>query len=273
MTATDARTTHGSRSAESGLEQNGHTYTEQRIRGTDFFSCLWTSTSSAAESTPTTIASEEPVATHRIIPDLCADFIVDSTGKAWLVGPATVADLVTTAPGVTRWGVRINPPALRSILGTDAEIVQDTKIDFGDVLSSRQARILADALRSTRVDATLLENLWPSICPDDTAQIGYAALTASPEIRVREVASDLGVSERHFRRTIAASTGLSPKTIQRVQRMQNVLMLARGTNTSAHMSLANLAVHAGYADQAHLSRDVQALTGVTPTQLLREHRR
>ncbi|PBC41611.1 AraC family transcriptional regulator [Rhodococcus sp. ACPA4] len=263
MTATDARTTHGSRSAESGLEQNGHTYTEQRITGTDLFSCLWTSTSSA----------EEPVATHRIIPDLCADFIVDSTGKAWLVGPATVADLVTTAPGVTRWGVRINPPALRSILGTDAEIVQDTKIDFGDVLSSRQARILADALRSTRVDATLLENLWPSICPDDTAQIGYAALTASPEIRVREVASDLGVSERHFRRTIAASTGLSPKTIQRVQRMQNVLMLARGTNTSAHMSLADLAVHAGYADQAHLSRDVQALTGVTPTQLLREHRR
>ncbi|MGG7102817.1 helix-turn-helix domain-containing protein [Rhodococcus sp. 24CO] len=272
MTATDARTTHGSRSAGSGLEQNGHTYAEQRLTGTDLFSCLWTSTSSAAESMPTT-ASEETVAVHRIIPDLCADFIVDSAGKAWLVGPATIADLVTTAPGVTRWGVRINPPALRSILGTDAEIVQDSKIDFGDVLSSRQARILADALQSTRVDATLLENLWPSTYPDDTARIGYSALTASPDARVRDVAAEFGVSERHFRRTIAASTGLSPKTIQRVQRMQNVLTLARCTNTSARTSLASLAVHAGYADQAHLSRDVQALTGVTPSQLLREHGR
>ena len=258
MTATDARTTHGSRSADTGLEQNGHMYAEKRIDGTDLFGCLWTSTSSA----------ENTDAVHRIIPDLCADFIADSTGKAWLVGPATAADLVTTTPGVTRWGVRISPPALRSILGTDAEAVQDTKVDFDGILPSRTARILADALRCERVDAALLEKLWPSSCPEEVAQIGYAALTASTQAKVRDIAADLGVSERHFRRTIVASTGLAPKMIQKVQRMQNVLTSSRSTN----VPLAVHAAHAGYADQAHLSRDVQALTGVTPTQLLREYR-
>ena len=47
------------------------------------------------------------------------------------------------------------------------------------------------------------------------------------------------------------------KTLARVLRLRRALALAR-----AGTPFATVAVRAGYADQAHLARDVKALTGV-----------
>jgi AraC-like DNA-binding protein len=44
------------------------------------------------------------------------------------------------------------------------------------------------------------------------------------------------------------------------------MRLARGGGPGA--GLAVVAYRAGYADQAHLSREVRALAGVSPTELL-----
>jgi transcriptional regulator GlxA family with amidase domain len=70
-----------------------------------------------------------------------------------------------------------------------------------------------------------------------------------------------------MRRRFAQSVGYGPKTLQRVLRMQRVLWLARA-NTRAMPSLARLALAAGYADQAHMTRELAGLTGLTPHQLL-----
>lgn len=162
MTGTDTLALDGSRTVASSLEQNGHTYVETRITGSaGLFSCTWKSTSEA----------HTPTEAKRILPDLCADFIVDSTGKSWLVGPATGADLVSVAAGTTMWGIRINPPALRSLLGTAADAVQDSKIAIDDILTSRQARVLADALRHEAVDAHLLGQLWRGLEPDQASSV------------------------------------------------------------------------------------------------------
>jgi len=50
---------------------------------------------------------------------------------------------------------------------------------------------------------------------------------------------------------------LDARTLGRVLRMQRALELARGG-----VAFAEVAVRAGYADQAHLSREVRALAGV-----------
>jgi AraC-like DNA-binding protein len=54
-----------------------------------------------------------------------------------------------------------------------------------------------------------------------------------------------------------------------VLRLQRVLALA-GRLPQAGATLAALAADAGYADQAHMSRELQALTGRSPAALL-EH--
>jgi transcriptional regulator GlxA family with amidase domain len=77
------------------------------------------------------------------------------------------------------------------------------------------------------------------------------------------------VGARRLRRRFAAAVGYGPKTFQRVLRLQRALRLAGGNaRPRASLSLAMIAVAAGYADQAHMSRELRALTGRSPGALL-----
>jgi AraC-like DNA-binding protein len=80
---------------------------------------------------------------------------------------------------------------------------------------------------------------------------------------VGEVAWDLGFSERQLHRRSLATFGYAPKILQRIVRFQRALTLAR-----AGVPLAEVAVTAGYADQAHLSHDVKRLSGVSMRRLV-----
>ena len=71
------------------------------------------------------------------------------------------------------------------------------------------------------------------------------------------------MSERQLRRRFADAVGYGPKTLARVLRFQRFLALAgRGDD------LAGLAFEAGYADQAHLTRECRRLSGRTPAELV-----
>jgi AraC-like DNA-binding protein len=82
-----------------------------------------------------------------------------------------------------------------------------------------------------------------------------------------ELMSALGLSERTLRRHCEHAFGFGPKTLDRVLGMQHFLELVR---THPGLGLANLAGIAGYADQAHLSREARRLTGLTPTTILEQ---
>ncbi|MEV7098199.1 helix-turn-helix domain-containing protein [Amycolatopsis sp. NPDC051045] len=83
-----------------------------------------------------------------------------------------------------------------------------------------------------------------------------------PEVvagRVEDPAASVAVSERRLRRRFVQAVGYGPATYLRVSRFQRAVALAPRV-----AGLAALAAAAGYADQAHLSRDCRALTGLTP---------
>jgi AraC-like DNA-binding protein len=65
------------------------------------------------------------------------------------------------------------------------------------------------------------------------------------------------MSSRQLQRRCGTAFGYGPKTLARVLRLQRALALARRGR-----SFANVSATAGYADQAHLSREVKALAGV-----------
>jgi AraC-like DNA-binding protein len=69
-----------------------------------------------------------------------------------------------------------------------------------------------------------------------------------------------GLSHRQFIVHFRQAVGLAPKAWLRVQRFQHAL---RRLHAAAE-PLAAVAAEAGYADQAHFSREFQALAGVTP---------
>ena len=84
-------------------------------------------------------------------------------------------------------------------------------------------------------------------------------------MRVGELAHELGLSERQLLRRFDDAVGYGPKVLARVLRLQRLLALPPGAG------LAEAALEAGYADQAHMSAEVRRLTGLTPAELRAEH--
>ena len=99
------------------------------------------------------------------------------------------------------------------------------------------------------------------MCSSDLA----AAIELLQSESIEHVATRLGISTRQLHRSIVANVGLTPKTLQRVMRLQRFLDYAE-----RRPDLAAAAADAGYADQSHLTREVLALSGLTPARLLTE---
>jgi AraC-like DNA-binding protein len=72
------------------------------------------------------------------------------------------------------------------------------------------------------------------------------------------------VGERRLHRHCRAAVGYGPKMLERVLRFQRAIRIARATG-----SLASVAAEAGYADQAHLTRESRRLAGTTPSDLFK----
>jgi methylphosphotriester-DNA--protein-cysteine methyltransferase len=77
----------------------------------------------------------------------------------------------------------------------------------------------------------------------------------------------LGITPRHLHRRFCTGLGYGPKVFQRILRFQRLLHLATAASPYSQ-ALAALAVDAGYADQPHMTREVQQLARGTPTDLL-----
>jgi methylphosphotriester-DNA--protein-cysteine methyltransferase len=83
-----------------------------------------------------------------------------------------------------------------------------------------------------------------------------AAATGTPR-------SAIGIGDRQLRRRFLDAVGYGPKTLERILRFQRFLMLGGD-------DLARRALDAGYADQAHLTRESTRLAGLPPAALLAE---
>ena len=87
-------------------------------------------------------------------------------------------------------------------------------------------------------------------------------LSAEPGTSVPALADAVGLGERQLRRQFTAAVGYGPKTFARVARFRRALAWL-----SAGEPAAAAAAAAGYADQAHMSREIGTLAGRTPRQL------
>jgi AraC-like DNA-binding protein len=84
---------------------------------------------------------------------------------------------------------------------------------------------------------------------------------------VRRIVARLGCSERTLRRRCHESFGYGPRTLARILRFQRFVELV---DCATKERLSVLAAQAGYADQAHLTREVRSFSGHTPRSLVHE---
>jgi transcriptional regulator GlxA family with amidase domain len=86
-------------------------------------------------------------------------------------------------------------------------------------------------------------------------------LEARGAMRVAAVARSLGWSRRRLERVFARDLGIGPKLFARIVRLNAVLA---GLGAEERASAVDVALAAGYFDQAHLLRDFRMLAGRTP---------
>jgi AraC-like DNA-binding protein len=201
----------------------------------------------------------------RVLPDGCMDLIW--TGDTLLVaGPDTVAHLSRSAPGTAFVGLRFAPGTGPTVLGVPAHALRDQRVFLDDVWPAAEVARVTGMLDSGMDPIAVLEQVaavrFRRSGPVDPA-LRHLSRRLGDGAAVTTVAAEVGYSPRQLHRRCLLAFGYGPKTLARILRMGRALTLAR---TGA--PLAGVAAVAGYADQAHLWRDVRALAGVPLGQLL-----
>ena len=206
--------------------------------------------------------------TVRVLPDGCVDLIARADGSVVVAGPDTGPHLSAIQPQAPVVGVRLRPGAASAVLGVPLHALRDQRPALAD-LWGEDGRRLEEALASGGpaqawhlVAAVAARRDAP---PDPLVTAGARHLTRFPRLRVAELAHELGLSERQLLRRFDDAVGYGPKVLARVLRLQRLLALP------PEAGLAEAALEAGYADQAHMSAEVRKLTGLTPAALRAEH--
>jgi AraC-like DNA-binding protein len=223
-----------------------------------------------------TIGPGDAAYEHPVLPDGCAD-IVSINATVALVGPATAAVTERLAPGSVVVGVRFRPGAAPPLLGPSATELRDQRVPLADVwgptgatVAARCADLPAAAEAADRLEMlvdALLVRRHDAAPADPVATRAAAMLAARPAPPVPDIARTFDLSERQLRRRVEAAVGYSPRTLARILRFQRFLSAARSAGPPGR-DLARLAAEAGYADQAHLTRDSRRLAGLPPGALL-----
>ena len=218
--------------------------------------CLWTGFGAGAPA--------------RVLPDGCADVLWAPGREPFVAGPDTAAKLETLPPG-PRAGIRFRPGAAAALLGLPAPRIRDLRVPLRELWPRDAALRLSERLdRGERAVA------W--LAALEEAVLERAALAPPPDGLVAETVSRIAarvrgggrrgpplaeLGERQLRRRFVAAVGYGPKRFERVLRLQRFVGLAGGAG--ARRGLAELALAAGYADQAHLTRECAALAGAPPS--------
>ena len=204
---------------------------------------------------------------HRVVPDACVDLIW-SGERLMVAGPDTRARVVALAPGSRLIGARLRPGAAGAVLGLPAYELRDSSPDVADVLGREVAEALLERLAAgSDPYAVLLRalELRGVRAPDPLVRAAVLAL-GRRRARVGAVAAELGVSARQLQRLLSDAVGYGPKMLSRVLRFRRLQQLPPAP-------LVELALDAGYADQAHMTAEVTRLAGISPVRFLKDRTR
>lgn len=191
----------------------------------------------------------------------------------WIIsGPRTRPVASVTLAPLRCLEVVFHPDAFAALTGLSPGALQDREEPAADWLPGEwqewpdalRARVGDDAAQAAWIEQWLAPR-WQAARGSWNRGLGESLR----HITRRTVAATLrafDVGERQMQRQFRAQVGLTAAQARRLQRMNEAVYALRSAAADGE-SLAALAAELGYADQAHMARELRALTGLPPSQL------
>jgi AraC-like DNA-binding protein len=233
----------------------------------------------------------EPPVLHRGLPSQFLTLVVsldEPLGVAWPGEPVDkfhtlVGGLHSTAVRIeespNRSGIQVSltPAGARALLGVPAGELASLVVDLDEVLGpvanslpERLAELPGWEQRFAVLEACLLRAADRRARGVTVPELGWAwqrLRGTGGAVGVQALAAEVGWSRRHLTERFRREYGLAPKVAARVLRFERAVARLK---RSPRLRLADLAADVGYADQAHLTREWQAIAGCTPRQWMTE---
>ena len=188
----------------------------------------------------------------------------------FLYGQTTTPEKMHLTGKVSTVGIILNPHALKSVFGFDADELTSscTDLDFiGNKKASRLSEQLLNAASTAEQVDILSSYLFAQIqknrnLTDDTMLHAVNQIIQSGGgVTLKELQAKLQVTERTFERRFKQSIGISPKLFGRICRFQVSLKQLRKND---YDKLSDIAYENGYADQSHFIRTFKEFAGFSP---------
>lgn len=200
----------------------------------------------------------------------------DLEGNALLSGQQNdFYDLVITDK-LSMFAITFQANGLSSFLKTPInelqnQIVPLDSIDkiFSQHLEQQLAAVTTFEKRIEIVEVFFLKLLNSRMVPVDYERMANAIKfikSTKGHISIDTLASETCLSRKQFERKFLSHIGISPKQFLKIIRFQNAIFLKQST---AKISLTELAYATGYYDQSHFINEIKSLTGQTPKELFK----
>jgi AraC-like DNA-binding protein len=197
----------------------------------------------------------------RVLPDGCMDLLWHE-GRLLVAGPDTRAHVTAGAPG-TWVGLRFYPGSAPDFLGVPAHELRDLRVELADLWPVPEVRRLRSRIAGAPDPTTALEEVVAERAAPVDPVLRALVTRLDAGRPVAATADELGLGARQLHRRSLVAFGYGPKTLARILRLRRALALAR-----SGVPYAETAARSGFADQAHLARDVRELAGLPLGRLL-----
>ncbi len=208
-----------------------------------------------------------------------------AASRATVQGPATAPAVVDATAQRRAVGVAFTRNGLAAVVPGSVAELMDRLVDLADLwgrdgafLHERLAAVAGVGVDLGRSEAAaadaVLHRLGRAVAeraaaldrrPDPAVARSLALLDRGRSVAA--VADDLGLDQRDLVARFRHDVGPTPKRVARLRRFETTLVALRAADAP---DLATVAAERGFADQAHLSREIRALAGVTPSALHRD---
>lgn len=207
---------------------------------------------------------------HIVMPDgtvrLAFERFADGGERVVMVGPSERVIVTPMRRGSLYGGARLYPGSGLLPPGLTLDSMRDRLIE-ADELADGFRGWCRDMLLGLVLDGpAAAEAVFRHGCLETPASDPIVAeavariVAVDGRVKVADLARDMGIGERRLHRRFAARVGFCPKVFARIRRVRHACILAQASG----LTLAQAALASGYADQAHLARDVAACFANTP---------